>query len=388
MNKFYRLIIATALTLGATALASAQGFIDDDIYFDAKKAKKERLKQEAEARRMATASAYYDIPTTATNYPGSDTYAVDTKNNRDIDEYNRRYTTTPGGKEVTDSISLAQFAAGDFANTRNIERFSNPNIVSGSNDESLQDYYYSSAAPQQQSASHTTIIVNNPDPWGYDYYGYGYGYPYHRYGYGYNPYYGWGYDPWYWGSSWTWGYGPSWSWGWGGWHDHWHHTAWYPGGVWYPGHNGHYPGWAAPQRPSSSGASMTHRPSGATSESGRRPGSAATWGNSWGGSRGQIPGTVSSGRRPSTSNSGSVSSGRRPSSSWGSSSSSSSSSSSGRSSGRSGRSSSYNSNSSSSYNSHSSSSSWGSSGSSSSGTRGGGGGSFGGGGGSGRSGRR
>ena len=104
--------------------AAAQSYFDDDIYYDASKAspkaKKEVVRQT------------YTTPSTVVvaEYPASDTYNVDSSRQRTIsvDDYNRR------GIFANDSLT-ADSTATDFAYTRRIEQFYNPEIVSGSNDQ-------------------------------------------------------------------------------------------------------------------------------------------------------------------------------------------------------------------------------------------------------------
>lgn len=307
-----RLMPLVVIAFAASLTVQAQGFYDDDIYYDASKAKKEKQEKAVEAARKAARANY--IPSgPVTDYPGADTYVVNSGSTRDVDEYNRRYTVDSSGREVTDSVSLDQLTGSDFANTRRIERFSNPDIVSGSGDGELMDYYYAS-----QSQPSTTVIINNVDPW---YYGGIYSPWYNGY-YSYNPWrWGWSswypgyYDPWF-GPSWSWGWGPSWSWSWG-WGGGWHHPGWGPG--W--GHPGHGPIWSGNTwRPSSPGASRPHSAGGVTpSVPGRRPGNSYYGGGSSrpaytlpSGSNTVVPGSrvnPSSGRRPSAVNSGSPTSG-------------------------------------------------------------------------------
>lgn len=250
----------------ASTTAIAQSYYDDDIYYDASKDTKKEAKankkvsganKEAEYQQAGSQYRYITTtdgtvyvvddagnayPTVAQNIPGSDLYTVYTDNTRDVDEYNRRY-------QIADTVSVDSLYREDtFANTRNIERFSNPDIVSQSNDEALIEYY---AATQPAQIN---IYMDTPA-----YYGWGYASPY------YSPYRywsSWAWDPWYYGPgwydpyySWSWGWGPAWGWGWswGCGHDYWHHHHDY-----YPGH-GHYqpisPGAHRPSYPGSSWAS-------------------------------------------------------------------------------------------------------------------------------------
>jgi len=307
MNKLLTKLMPVMVIAFAVSLSvQAQGFYDDDIYYDASKAKKEKQAKAIEAAKKA-ASANYIPSKPVTDYPGSDTYTVNSGSTRDVDEYNRRYTLNSD----TDSISLSQFTQSDFANTRRIERFSNPDIVSGSGDGELMDYYYSAASQPQ-----TTIVINNIDPWYYGgvynpwYSGY---YSYYPWRYGWNSWYHGYYDPWY-SLSWSWGWGPSWSWSWG-WGGGWHHHNWcnHWGHHW--GHPGHGPIWSGNSwRPSSPGASRPHVSGGVVpSTPGRRPGNSYYGGvnrrpaYTIGTGTSTVPGSRvnQAGRRPSAVNNGS-----------------------------------------------------------------------------------
>lgn len=233
-------IAAVALTAGISTV-SAQGYYDDDIYYNPDKVKKEKaLKQQQQASRQART---YTAP-----LPGSDAYTVYTDNQRDVDEYNRR------GVKAVPADSAARVAARDFAYTNRIERFYNPEVISGSNDAELQDYYYGS---QTDGGSTTVNLYLSPsyawgNPWFYDPWMWNYA-PAWSWSY-WDPFY----SPWYGPSwSWSWGWGPSWSFGWG---HHWGcgpSWAWGPGWGWGPGHiHGVAPG--RPYRPAVGGM-MTHR---------------------------------------------------------------------------------------------------------------------------------
>ena len=317
------------LSFGAVAMLSvgalAQGFYDDDIYFDAKAAKKAKAEKQKKAQLQAVTPAVRNNATTVnssaaasaqeeddgtffgvpTHY-GSETSFGTTGSDRNVDEYNRRGSYTPVKEQKTD-------LGDNFTYTRRIEQFSNPEIVSSSNDQDLQ-YYYNYAndelAATNGYTSPTTIniYVDNPDPWDAFYSPYYYNSawswawrpsyynPWWNYNYywGFGPSWSIGWNSWYGPSfSWNWGLGPSYGWGWGpsygwGWNHGWgwnpprppHH----PGHDWKPGHvNG---GWAG---------------SGATTAPGRRPSSVSRPGSR---PAGRVPSsTTTPGRRPSGSNS-------------------------------------------------------------------------------------
>lgn len=321
MKKY---IMLTVMAIVALMGARAQSYYDDDIYYDAKKAQKERAERQVRANREAAArqdaAAGYERQAAgaAVTFAGSDTQLFDTGNTRDVDEYNRRTAATAQRvptKQSPDSISLDQLLAGDFAYTRQIEKFSNPSIVSGSEDPDLQELYYATTATEPATSS--TINVYNIDAWPtYSYLWPGYNpWYYNYYSYHYNPwYYGawgptwgwsWGYDPW-----WGWNCGPSWSWTWGctghhhhhgwnpGWNNSWHHTASRPVS----------PGATRPARPGSNTVSTPGYRPGSTS-AGYRPGAATA---------GYRPGSTTAGYRPGTTPSyngtgSAAGAGRRPS---------------------------------------------------------------------------
>lgn len=136
------------LTMGTVSLLSvsawAQGYYDDDIYFDESKARKEA--RESQPVRTTSYSS--------SSYSGS---------SRNVDEYNRRGSYKP--------VKEQNAELGDnFEYTRRIEAFHNPDIVINSNDDDLV-YYYNYAndelADVNGYTSPTTIniYVDNIDPW-------------------------------------------------------------------------------------------------------------------------------------------------------------------------------------------------------------------------------
>ncbi len=283
------LLIAGVFAL-LSAGAAAQGYYDDDIYFDASKAKKEKAVKAAESgvavRTGSSAASVADAQSGST---------------RNVDEYNRRGSYKPVKETATD-------LGDNFTYTRRIEQFSNPDIVAASNDDELK-YYYNYADDElagstgSASPSVINIYVNNPDPWEYMWRSYYYPSAWSwavrpSYCY-YNPW--WGYDWWgpswgcgpVWGSSWGWGWphhhGPSWSWGWTpGW------GGWYPSYA--PQKPANRPGWGGP------GVSGTHGRPMAGSSVGRRPsGTRPTVTAGTGRNSGRNSGQAVSGRRPGSS---------------------------------------------------------------------------------------
>jgi len=201
-TRFIPLLVA--LLIGSIGYVSAQDY-DDDIYYNPSKDKTNTVKKQPK--------------TVVTDYPAADAYTpASTASTMDVDAYNRRGIFANESANATSDAS----SSASFANTRNIERFYNPQVVTESDDESLAQLYYSEPA-------NVTININTPDYWGYPYYGTYY--PTYFWGY---PRASWYYNNWYY-NSWAWNFGPSWSWSWG-WGPSW---SWYPSWSW--GHGHYYP---------------------------------------------------------------------------------------------------------------------------------------------------
>lgn len=251
-----------ALLMGAAVLSTgivmAQNYYDDDIYFDASKAPKKTNKVKVVKKTQPVTTTGY-----ASDFPSSDSYTVVTSNTRDVDEYNRR-----GSYISSDTVAAA--SSDNFAYTKRIERFHNPDVVSNSGDEDLI-YYYNSADEELQPATNVNVYVSTPGIWGSWYpsaWSWAWASPWYSPLAWSSPWYpaSWGWDPYWnfnWGFSWNWGWGPSWSWGWGpSWNWGWAGPGWYPGhgpGHWHP----------APARPASPGAYRPARPGGAAGIGGR-----------------------------------------------------------------------------------------------------------------------
>lgn len=309
IQSFYtRLSLLTASMLIGISASVAQSYYDDDIYYDASKAKTETKKvvdkakaNEAKFRQQQASQYYYDgaayVPwNNVGDYQSADTYSVDGTSMRDVDEYNRR---TPAAQpaEKCDSITLEQFE--EMSNTRNLARFHDSETARSAYGENVDDLgLYGSEANAYSYQQPATVNINVYG--GYDGYPY-YGYPY--YSYINSPWYT---SPWYWNSWsyydpwWGWGWGgPSWSWGWGpsiAWGPSW---GWGPSWSWGPSWGWGGPVWggggvAVRPNHTSSGAyapNRTHASSGSYRGSSVRGGAA-------GGSHGSIGNSL--GRRPST----------------------------------------------------------------------------------------
>ncbi len=345
ISIFSRAAVLGLLMSVGVSLASAQGYYDDDIYYDASKAKKEQRFEKAKKQSQKAsqqASYYYDgaqyVPwDNVGDYHAADTYQVTGTSTRDVDEYNRHSPAQQ--KETTDSITLQQFEAISMSNTRNLARFHGSEEAQAAYAESPgADTYVHDAASSggYYTSPQSTTVVNLNLVGGYGYPYYGSSWYWNRWGYGSY----WGYDP-YWGPSWSYYYGPSWSWGWG-----WSRPGWgWCGPSWSWGCGGPHPGWHHPGwypvRPNytSAGAyapNTTNRGSGTYrggtagrygNVSGNRPSASGSLGTrpSYGGgtvNRGTSAGTSRPGYRVPTNNpngtgSSGVTRGRTPNSSYG-----------------------------------------------------------------------
>lgn len=278
------------VAIGCYSSAFAQGYDDDDIYYNPSKSKA--------AKTTETATSGKSYNSMASEFPSADTYTVTPGQgvNIDVDAYNRR------GAFAVDTVNARNSRnkpAGNFECTQQIERFYNPRVIIESTDDDVAQYYY--AEPDAD----VNIYINTPGYWGSSIYSpYYYGSPWYwgtprswwyYNSWAWNPTWSWGWDPywsWTWGPSWAWG--PTWSWGWGG---------YYPG-YWGPAYHPVRPGWA--NRPSGN-SRPCYRPGGSDRGYGNsRPGYRG--GNYYGTSR---PSGTSPSYRPGTSGHGSNSSGYR-----------------------------------------------------------------------------
>jgi len=89
MNVRNLLILSMLVT--ATGLCRAQGYYDDDIYFDSSKDKDKNIelaKKQAKTKPASAANGYILYP--IADYPAADTYTPDGTLAMSVDEYNRR----------------------------------------------------------------------------------------------------------------------------------------------------------------------------------------------------------------------------------------------------------------------------------------------------------
>lgn len=250
--KMYSKILAVGTILMLASVLSSSAQFYDDLYYNPKKANKVtkvKVKKSGNNQQIYIQPQQDDV---TIYYEDIDYNNI--VNGRDVDEYNRRYTTNADyGEEWTreDSIAMAREdlatygGSDDYKYSRRIQAFYNPTIVI-ENDPSLD-----------VAALGFVLGATSAAAW----------YPYSSwYWNNWRPSWSWniGWNSWGWGPSWSfnWNWGPSWNWGpgWG-----WGH-AWRPG--W--GHHGWCPSWGwapAPRPPYNGGPGW--RPG--YNQSGRRP---------------------------------------------------------------------------------------------------------------------
>ena len=177
----------------------------------AKKEKAEKARQESQVSNQGYGKTY------SQPLPGSDSYTVYTDNTRDVDEYNRRYLNT----QAADTTQVSNIDSEEFSCTRQIERFYNDQIVSGSNDEELIEYY-SNAQLAYEIPKIEISVIRTIDFWSPYYWTIVRPYSwYPSWGFSY-------YDPWTY-----WYYGcPAWDYSWHFAYGHWHNKFHYPRPDW------------------------------------------------------------------------------------------------------------------------------------------------------------
>lgn len=173
------------MMFAVASMAMADNYFDDDIYYDASKAKK--------SQKVGTATK---TPQVLRYEPVMETvdYSTYSGSMRDVDEYNRQgmyssYSDTLGGDSILNIDG--------YTYTNRIERFYNPEVVSGSGNQELIDSY---------SVNQPVVNIYVDSFWDpYPSWTWGYSYPWYSWNYTFytgvwNPYwisYSW-YNPWYW----------------------------------------------------------------------------------------------------------------------------------------------------------------------------------------------
>ncbi len=183
-----QLILSALVALG-TPVLMAQGYFDDDIYYDPKK------DQTTSFQKKKKKSNY-----------------IANMADMDVDTYNRRgeqYYATP-----IDTIGAYAENGEDFVYTQQIQKYYNPTIVVD-NADVLGDLLANSYGNVEIVIDNNGLPIFSPytySPWSYRYYP-GWGFNAGPWGWSvgfYDPWYSWNWG-WNWGPSWAWG--PSWGWG-------------------------------------------------------------------------------------------------------------------------------------------------------------------------------
>ena len=119
LSNISRRCLALVALASLTSAAIAQNYYDDDIYYDASKAKKEQKKEISKRQSADTGRRSYIVSgnTAVGDYAPADTYTVPASSalNVDVDAYNRR-----GQFLVQDSVGAAADNDADFAYTQRI----------------------------------------------------------------------------------------------------------------------------------------------------------------------------------------------------------------------------------------------------------------------------
>lgn len=222
-----RLFTTSAILLATAAIAVAQDWYDDDIYYDANKAKKQKMESRKEVKKNPEIVVYNDETMTFE----APTYQVYNNDTRDVDEYNRM----GGIYAKKDTAAVDTVGRPDvFQYTERIERFENPDIIKSSSDLDLKELYYADDVNIYISSPTAYVMFDDVDlgfhnaynhitfrhdfEWWY-YWNYYYTWPYFSYHYPACYRWGWPYwDPW-------WGYSPV----WGGCHYHPGYPTWHGG---------------------------------------------------------------------------------------------------------------------------------------------------------------
>lgn len=277
-SKAYISVLTGFTLMALPAMVNAQDYYDDDIYTNAPKVEKkaqQNTRQQSQQPQQQGVTVYSSrngnvSPAVTVNFPGADTYYVNTGSTRNVDEYNRH-----GQFLVADTLIAEPEETDAFSNTRRIQRFHNSDIVNIMSDDDYMTF-----------VTNDPTVINvyyNERPWGYytpySRWRWRFGLPWLNVTWGiYDPWYAW-YDPWYdpwyptFGFNFGWTWGPSWGPCWGG-GPGWGGPGWGGGMAWRPSTP------AGSSRPHSyAGAGSSLRPVASTSSSrgqygstNRRPG--------------------------------------------------------------------------------------------------------------------
>ncbi|WP_455668426.1 hypothetical protein [Phocaeicola sp.] len=221
-----KIVLASLMMVCLPYLAIAQS-VDDDLYFIPKKKaeKKEEVKQEVKVvvpQKQNTTTVYAA--------PGSTVVVKDVKGNtRDVDEYNRRYTSRENNfsmendtlyieekplNERGEWVNGFEGSQSDYEYAMRIVRFRNPRY-----------------AIPVSSPLYWDVVYGLPS-WDWNVYDdglYAYAFPTYT-------------NRLWWDWRWNYSYGGGWGFSWG-WSSPWYYNSWYSPGYWGGGYWGGYWGW-------------------------------------------------------------------------------------------------------------------------------------------------
>lgn len=203
--RILKITLVALMSIAVCTTAVADNYFEDDIYYDASKAKKKKEKKVETTNTVTQPISYQNE--VVYNYGNS---------MRDVDEYNRQGAYYSYAADTTANDSILNIDG--YTYTNRIERFYNPEVVSGSGNQELIESY---------SVNQPIINVYVDDYWNpYPSISWSIGYPWYSWNY---PYYYSAWNP-YWSN---WYYNP-WSWSWG-----WSYPYYYP--CYGPHHHHYYP---------------------------------------------------------------------------------------------------------------------------------------------------
>ncbi|MBR5331927.1 MAG: hypothetical protein IKV32_01325 [Muribaculaceae bacterium] len=271
--RILKITLVALMSIAICSTAVADNYFEDDIYYDASKAKKKKEKRVETTTTFSQPISYQNE--VVYNYGSS---------LRDIDEYNRQGAYYSYAADTTTNDSVLNIDG--YTYTNRIERFYNPNVVSGSGNQELIDSY---------SVNQPVINIYVDDVWD-PYPSWGWGYSWYAMGY-YSSYYG------VWNPYW---YNPYWyNWGWSYCYDpfyHHHHHHHYP--SYYPPHHNYRhstsPGAYRPHYSTSASRHSRGSSIGRSNNFGSRGGSHSSFGSSTNRGRGNNVGTPTNNSRPNS----------------------------------------------------------------------------------------
>lgn len=264
-----KIVFLSLFALWLPWVLSAQS-VDDDLYYVPSKKKEETKRTRRESVVKDEIVVRSNAPTKVYTSPGRTTVVVKGHKGkaRDIDEYNRRYSSG--------DYDFSQENGTLYINEKEDDGL-NGEWMNGEFEGSRDDYEYATRIIRFRNPRYA-ISISSPlywdvayglNSWDWNVYTdgmYAYAFPtfsnrlwwnwrYNSYGWGGYPYYGWG---------WSSRYGPGWDIGWGGWYGYhpYYFGAWYPGGDYWGG--GYREGGSVYTHRRSSGPSYSTRNVGGT----------------------------------------------------------------------------------------------------------------------------